>query len=123
VAVAAVLLVLLLAIAISKLGGGDDSTDASTGTGAGSTATAPAATPTTPAGPSGLATTPGIVPNVEGKQVATARQAITEAGFAVSEKHQKDAKPKGTVLQQSPAAGTDKSSGISTVTIVVSDGP
>jgi transcriptional regulator with XRE-family HTH domain len=123
VAVAAVLLVLLLAIAISKLGGGDDSAGTSPGAGAGSTATAPPATPTTPAGASGLATTPGIVPNVEGKQVATARQAVTEAGFAVSEKHQKDAKPKGTVLQQSPAAGTDKSSGISTVTIVVSDGP
>lgn len=124
VAIGAVALVILLALAISKLGGGDDTTGVPrAGTSPNGAITQAVPTPTTQTGASGLPVTPGIVPDVEGKQLATARLAITEAGFAVSEKHQKDAKPRNTVIQQSPAANTDKSTGITTVTIVVSDGP
>lgn len=122
VAIGAIAAVLLLAFLISKVGGDDDPAS-SPGPAAKTTTTVAQQTPTQPAGASGLDVTPGVVPDVEGKPVAQARLAIAEAGFEVSEKHQKDARPKGTVIQQSPAPGIEKATGVSTVIIVVSDGP
>ncbi|MBI2766210.1 MAG: helix-turn-helix domain-containing protein [Chloroflexi bacterium] len=132
VAIAAVAGIVLLAILISKLGG--DSNGANfPGTGtlapagtatlapAGSGAETPAAGASPAAGSSGLATTPGVVPELRGQTLAVARAALQEAGFVAKELRQANAAAKNTIIDQSPAPGIQQAAG-TTVTIVVSDG-
>jgi hypothetical protein len=120
VAVAAIIGVILLALIISRLGGGDangGNPNATATLAANSTKTAATATSS-----SGLAVTPGKVPDLVGTTVDKARLAITEAGFVVKELHQKDAAAKNTIVNQAPSPNADLAAG-QTVTIVVSDGP
>lgn len=135
VAIGAVVAVMLLAFAISNCGGSaatpaDGVTTATTKTGAlassaqltqqasgGIATTAPA----TPA--SGIATTPGMMPDLTGQAGDKAKLALGEAGYTkITVTNQKNVAAKGTVFDQSPAAGvawpTD-----SNVNILISDGP
>jgi len=61
------------------------------------------------------------VPNVVGMDSASARSKLSEAGFQSSGVDQPSSQPEGTVISQTPAAGTTLASG-STVTIVISSG-
>ena len=111
---------MLAAYLISSLGG-DKAPPAGTGltpqAGATTAATQPGQLPA-----SGLQTTQGIVPGVEGKTATIAKAAIQESGYTTVEKTQKSNEPKGVVITQSPAAGVAWPAG-SAVTIVISDGP
>jgi hypothetical protein len=125
VAIAAVIGVVLLAYIISSLGG-DDTTPGGTTNGDRTNQTTTAGTGTTPADadnqPSGLAVTPGIVPDLIGVQESVARRAIAEAGYVVQELREQNSQPKGTVINQSPAPDVEYAAG-STVRIVISEGP
>jgi cytoskeleton protein RodZ len=115
VAAGAILAVILLAIIISRLGGdGDNDGGATTNPGLptlGSTSTAGA-----------TSAQPGVVPDVTTLQATAATKALGDAGFVVSERREKNSAPKGTVIQQAPAAGVKAAEG-QTVFIVISDGP
>ncbi|MBA4179124.1 MAG: hypothetical protein C0506_00910 [Anaerolinea sp.] len=122
VAVGAIVAVVLIAFLISNLGG-ESTPPGSTSSNSG-TVRNPTPLPTQ-AGqlpPSGLQTTQGVVPAVEGKTAIIARAAIQEAGFVAVEKTQKSNAPKGTVITQSPAADVAWRAG-DNVIIVVSEGP
>jgi transcriptional regulator with XRE-family HTH domain len=134
VAIGAVAGVILLAFLISNCGG----SSAGTPPGASSTAKsgalassaqltqiaqggAPTQEPSTPA--SGLKTTPGMMPDLSGQPVDKAKLALGEAGYTkISVTNQKNAATKGTVFDQSPAAGVEWPTD-SNVNILVSDGP
>lgn len=121
VAVGVILGTVLLAFLISNLGGDDD---APPGTGVDSTKnpTATLAADATQGGSSGVQTTPGIVPTLIGLPEATAKKALGEAGYQVRELRAKVAGfEKGTVAEQSPAAGSEWPEG-QTVQIVISEG-
>lgn len=128
VAIGAVIAVVLLALLISNLGG---SSTAPGGAPANTTRlstsglqTQAAAAPT-PAGallPSGVPTTPGVVPNVIGLTAEKARAAISEAGLKFEEKTAKSTEAKGKVVDQSPAADSQVGAGF-LVRIIVSEGP
>ena len=122
VAVGAIVAVVLMAFLISNLGSGD-TPPPSTG-GSSSSRGNPTALPTQQGQlpPSGLTTTKGFVPAVEGRTAVVARAAIQEAGYVTVEKSQKANEPKGTVITQSPAADIAWPAG-GNVTIVVSEGP
>jgi beta-lactam-binding protein with PASTA domain len=66
---------------------------------------------------------PAVVPNVVGQAQATATSAITGAGLAVGTVTQQSSStvPSGSVISESPAAGTSVATG-STVNLVVSSG-
>jgi len=125
VAVIGVLAVVLLAFLLSSLAG--DDTESPGGGLAPPDSLTPASTeadseetPST-AATSGLDVTPGVVPDVLGEIVDTAKLAIQEAGLEPVELREKSNQPSGTVIDQSPAPGVPLASG--QVTIVVSDGP
>ncbi len=120
VAIGAVVAVVLLALMISNLGGGSNSPGPEAAP-TGSTLSAGETVAPTLA-PSGIQTTPGVVPPLSGLTAEKARSAISEAGFKSSETHGNNAAAKGTVFDQSPAAGTNLPVG-GTVTIAISDGP
>ena len=122
VAVGAIVAVVLIAFLISNLGGGDAAPGSATNTPAArTTATGqPAVAGQLP--PSGLAVTPGIVPNLIGQSATVAKSAIQEAGYVTKERTQKSSEPKGRVIDQSPGADTAWAAG-SAVTIVTSEGP
>jgi cytoskeleton protein RodZ len=121
VAIGAVLAVVLLAFLISNLGGGPSTPGpGASATGAATGSAGPTTGPTL--APSGIQTTPGVVPSLTGLTAEKARAAISEAGFKSNETHAKNAATKGTVFDQSPAAGGSLPVG-KTVTIVISDGP
>jgi hypothetical protein len=125
VAIVAIALVLVIALAISRLGG--DSTPeglALPGSTTAANALDPDATATTGDGmaPSGLTTTPGIVPDLEGQPQEVAIAAIREAGFEPNVTTSPDDAPAGMVLDQAPGAGVEHTPG-GNVTIVVSEGP
>jgi cytoskeleton protein RodZ len=121
VAIGAVLAVVLLAFLISNLGGGSSTPGANAGaTGVSTLSAGPTSGPTL--APSGIQTTPGVIPALAGLTAEKARAAISEAGFKSAELHAKNAAVKGTVIDQSPAAGGNQPVG-QTVTIVISDGP
>ncbi len=128
VAVAGILAVVLLALLISKLGGGgspasDSGSLAGSATQTAATAAAAAGSQATQPAGGDLPDVPkGIVPNVTGQQVATARLALQAAGYTVRESTQKDSAAKGLILQQAPAPGITLAEG-SEVFIVVSGGP
>lgn len=111
----------LLALLISNLGGGD----APPGTSPDPTKPATTSATTTGAAdssPSGVKITPGQVPTLVGLPEATAKQALLEAGYKVSELRTKvTGFEKGTIADQSPAAGSTLAAG-GTVNIVISDG-
>jgi eukaryotic-like serine/threonine-protein kinase len=65
---------------------------------------------------------PIAVPNVVGQTVESATSALQGAGFAVATKRVDDNSPKGTVVAQSPLAGTSQVPG-TTITLSVSRGP
>jgi len=124
VAIVAIALVLFVALIISRLGGGSTSdspgiTDPASVT---DQTPEPAATNDDSVAPSGLATTPGVVPDVEGQPQEVAIAAIREAGFEPNITSSPDDAPAGTVLTQSPGPGVEQAAG-SKVTIVVSEGP
>jgi transcriptional regulator with XRE-family HTH domain len=124
VAIATVVIVVVIALFIANLGGGSDATPTPKPGASGATLTqtaqagggAPA-----PSGPSGLPVVRGTVPDVKGQPVATARLAITEAGYTINEKHQSSSAARGTIIDQAPAPGIQQEGG--QVIIVVSDGP
>lgn len=130
VAIVAVLAVIGIALLISQAGGDDvapPNGDTSGGSGLAPSGAltrtaggaAPAATSRT-----GLAVTPGVVPNVVGETAATAARAIQEAGFVVQEVRERHATaPRGTVSEQAPAPGIQKQGENDRVIIVISDGP
>jgi hypothetical protein len=123
VAIVAIALVLFVALVISRLGG--DSTADSPGIGstpAAEQTPEAAATNDDSVAPSGLATTPGVVPDVEGQPQEVAIAAIREAGFEPNITSSPDDAPAGTVLTQSPGPGIEQATG-GKVTIVVSEGP
>jgi hypothetical protein len=62
------------------------------------------------------------VPNVLGDKVAKARSQIKDAGFGVTVKQRESSKPKGTVIEQSPKAGTSARPG-RTIKVVVAKAP
>jgi cytoskeletal protein RodZ len=123
VALGVILGAVLVALLISNLGGGDGPP----GTGADSTKDAGSASTTTTTArsgtpSSGVPVTPGIVPTLVGLPEATAKQALAEAGYKVSELRTKvNGFEKGTIAEQSPAAGQEWPQG-QTVQIVISDG-
>lgn len=122
VAVGVILGAVLVALLISNLGGGGG---APPGTGVDSTknaGTSTVTTTTTAGAPSGVQITPGFVPTLTGLPEATAKQALNEAGYKVSELRAKvTGFDKGIVAEQSPAAGSALAQG-QTVQIVISDG-
>lgn len=61
------------------------------------------------------------VPNVVGMNSASARSTLSNAGFQATGVDQPSSQPGGTVISQTPAAGTTLASG-STVTIAISSG-
>lgn len=64
-----------------------------------------------------------LVPDVKGRQVDDARASLQGAGFVVGPTNtQTDSSPSGTVIAQSPEAGTKADKG-STITLTVSKGP
>ena len=65
---------------------------------------------------------PVTVPNVIGSPFETAESTLQGVGFAVAREDVEDAEPAGTVVGQSPAAGTQQGKG-SVVTLQVSSGP
>ncbi len=65
---------------------------------------------------------PIAVPNVVGESVESATSQLQGAGFAVATKVVDATDPKGTVVDQSPAAGTSQAPG-TTITLSVSRGP
>ncbi len=124
VAVVGILAVVLLAFFISRLAGDDTQAPGGGLAPPGSltpAAESPEATNTPATGSSGLEVTPGVVPDVLGEMVDTAKLAIREAGLEPVELREKSNQPAGTVIDQSPAPGVELASG--QVTIVVSDGP
>jgi cytoskeleton protein RodZ len=129
IAIGAVVVVVLLAYLISNLGSGGDSSSTPKSTSgtlfpAGSQTLAPGAGASASAavGASGLPVKRGTVPDVLGQPLATAKLALQEAGFQVNERHLNNSKPKGTIIDQSPAPNIAQAPD-STVNIVVSDGP
>lgn len=64
----------------------------------------------------------GIVPDVVGKKEDEAKKMIEEYGFSLGKVKEKESdKPKGTVIEQNPAAGK-KVSGKTEIDLVISDG-
>ncbi|MBU4240362.1 MAG: PBP1A family penicillin-binding protein [Actinobacteria bacterium] len=63
----------------------------------------------------------GTIPNVVGMESSAARSKLSQAGYQSSSVSQPSSQPEGTVISQTPAAGTTLASG-GTVTIVVSSG-
>ncbi len=63
----------------------------------------------------------GTVPNVIGMSASKATSRLTRAGFRVSQTYQKSNKSYGTVISQTPKAGSDVKAG-SEITIDISDG-
>lgn len=61
------------------------------------------------------------VPGVVGTSESAAKSTLSGAGYAVSVVHQASSQPSGTVISQSPAAGSRYTTG-SAVTIIVSSG-
>lgn len=61
------------------------------------------------------------VPDVTGLDQSAAKKRLADAGFEVDTEQQDSSEPEGTVVEQSPVAGTEADDG-STVTIVVSTG-
>jgi hypothetical protein len=128
VAIGAVIAVVLLALLISNLGGGSTAPGGAVATGttrptsAGQQTQAAAPTSAGALLPSGIQTTPGVVPNVIGLTAEKARAAITEAGLKVEEKPAKSNEAKGKIVDQSPAADAQVGAGF-IVRIIVSEGP
>ncbi len=120
VAVGVILGTVLLALLISNLGSGGD---APPGTDVNDTKTTGTATTAAAASaPSGVQITPGQVPTLVGLPEATAKQALAEAGYKVSELRTKaPGFEKGIVSDQQPPAGSALAQG-QTVQIVISDG-
>jgi transcriptional regulator with XRE-family HTH domain len=119
VAVGVILGTVLLALLISNLGGGGNTPPGTDVDNTGATGTA---TTAASSAPSGVQVTPGQVPTLVGLPEATAKQAIAEAGYKVSEVRAKAAGfDKGIVADQSPAAGSALPAG-GTVNIVISEG-
>ncbi|MEO9256506.1 MAG: PASTA domain-containing protein, partial [Tepidiformaceae bacterium] len=134
VAIGAVVAVMLLAFAISNCGG------SSANPAVGASATAPSgalassaqltqqasggiatAAPSAPA--SGIKTKPGTMPDLAGQPSDKAKLALGEAGYTkITVTNQKNVAAKGTVFDQSPAAGVEWPTD-SNVNILVSDGP
>jgi cytoskeleton protein RodZ len=133
VAIGAVIGVILLAFVISNCGGsaapavpgasvtvksGALASSAQLTQQAGGAPTQPPATPA-----SGLATTPGMMPDLARQPADKAKLALGEAGYTkITVTNQKNPATKGTVFDQSPAAGVEWPTD-SNVTILVSDGP
>jgi serine/threonine-protein kinase len=65
---------------------------------------------------------PVTVPNVVGSAFESAQSALQGVGFAVARQDVDDQEPAGTVVGQSPAAGTEQGKG-SVITLQVSQGP
>jgi serine/threonine-protein kinase len=61
------------------------------------------------------------VPDERGQMYDAAKQALTNAGFAVKKQTRADPSPAGTVVDMNPQAGTQVAQG-TTVTLIVSDG-
>lgn len=131
VAIVGIVGIILLALFISRLGGGgDDPATSFNNSGAipadGTTATDDTDTATqtdTQGQPSGLSVTPGVVPNLVGQTAATARSAIEEAGFPVTEVTDTNAEfAEGVVFDQAPSPGTEQAADIPVI-ISVSEGP
>ncbi|MEO6397640.1 MAG: PASTA domain-containing protein [Tepidiformaceae bacterium] len=122
VAIGAIFAVVLLAFLISNLGGGDAPPGSATSTPGARTVTSGAPTTSGQLPPSGLAITPGIVPNLIGQSAAVAKSAVQEAGYITKERTQKSSEAKGKVIDQSPGAETAWPAG-SEVIIVTSEGP
>jgi cytoskeletal protein RodZ len=122
VAVGVIVGAVLLAFLITNLGGNGNAPPG-TGAEATSSATSGVATGTAAVTSSGVQTTPGIVPTLVGLNEAVATQALTEAGYQVQTLHTNvNGFDKGTVADQSPAAGSEWPQG-QPVRIVISDGP
>ena len=121
VAIGVVVGAVLLALLISNLGGGD----APPGTSPDPTkpaASASAAAASSASAPSGVKITPGQVPTLVGLPEATAKQALAEAGYKVSELRAKaPGFEKGIIADQQHAAGAALAAG-GTVQIVISEG-
>jgi eukaryotic-like serine/threonine-protein kinase len=62
-----------------------------------------------------------VVPYVVGQQVSIAQAILTNAGFATSEVHTQNGRPRGIVINESPAGRTKTDKG-STITLTVSSG-
>ena len=122
VALGVILGVVALAIIISNLGGGEDPPP---GTGLDSTQASGdnllAGNETTATPEVSGNVTPGTVPDVEALQEAEAIAMITAAGFEPKIIRAPDPAPKGTVLDQSPAAGIELPRGRQ-VSIAISEG-
>lgn len=120
VAVGVILGTVLLALLISNLGGGGNTPP---GTDVNDTnATGTATTAAASSSPSGVQITPGQVPTLVGLPEATAKQALAEAGYKVSELRTKaPGFEKGIIADQQPPAGSALAQG-QTVQIVISDG-
>lgn len=121
VAVGVIVGTVLLALLISNLGSGGG-TPPGTGLDAGQSPGATTTTSAASASPSGVQITPGQVPTLVGLPETTAKQALAEAGYKVSELRTKaPGFEKGIIADQSPAAGSSLAAG-GTVNIVISDG-
>ncbi|MDD5748459.1 MAG: PBP1A family penicillin-binding protein [Actinomycetota bacterium] len=66
--------------------------------------------------------TTNVVPNVVGMNQSSAKELLTQSGYSVSVTQQSSAQSPGTVVSQTPSAGTRLAPGRS-VTITVSSGP
>lgn len=113
VAAAVIVGVIALALIISRLGGGGDPTPDATPTSPASISGA-SSTPTVggTGGVSGIPVTQGIVPEIVGVPITTARLAIAEAGYRIREIPESTAcSTPGVVTQVAPAAGTERPAG------------
>ena len=118
---AAILVVGIAAFLIATLGGDDG--DPAGGTGSPSPEQSETVTSTTDATGTGTTTgaLPGVVPSVIGQSQSAAVEAVESAGLEPRIITSTSAEPEGTVIDQSPAAGTQLQQGAE-VRIVVSTG-
>ncbi|MFN0096472.1 MAG: helix-turn-helix domain-containing protein [Dehalococcoidia bacterium] len=121
IALGALIGVVLLALLIANLGGDDPPQSAASGSPAPQTTQQPART-AVPGASTGIPVIRGVVPDVKGQPLEAARAAIVEAGYRPAELRRNGREPRNTVLDQSPAAGSDLPEG-NVVNLVVSDGP
>ena len=73
------------------------------------------------AGPQGSDRPAATVPNVVGRQIAAANQALGRAGFSVRATIVRGRRPRNAIVTQDPRAGTRSRRGL-TVQVTVSDG-
>jgi cytoskeletal protein RodZ len=121
VAVGAIIVVIIVAFLLSRAGGSAAGVADSSPTGSAASSLSAAGAPESTSTATVAAGTAVKVPDVLNLQQSEAETAIRAAGLQVSLLEQSATQPKGTIIDQAPAPGTDAVAG-DTVHLVVSSG-